>query len=144
MKERTRRYKNSFLSILPPERLKWGISVWPEYRVQTTERHFRIPDVCATRADASFERIICQAPLLCIEVMSHEDRMSEILERVEDYLMMGVSTVWVVDPRRRRVFIADGSGVQQVTEQLFVTGTAIEIPVADVFVRLDALEGREP
>ena len=35
---------------------------------------FRIPDVCLLRADAPFESILRDPPLLCIEIMSPEDR----------------------------------------------------------------------
>jgi Uma2 family endonuclease len=119
---------------------EWGVAVWPEHRVQTSETHYRIPDLCATRGDAPFERIIRQAPVLCIEIMSHDERMSDILERVEDYLGMGVLAVWVVDPRRRRAFLADSTGVQQATERLWVPDSKMGVELAEVFGYLDALE----
>ncbi len=128
---------------LTGKRREWGIRVLPEQRVQTSETHYRIPDICVARQEAPFERVVRTAPLLCIEVMSWEDRMSEVMERVEDYLGMGVRTVWIVDPRRRRVFSADEEGgVQQVEGELVVMGTEIAVAVAAIFAELDELEGR--
>ena len=126
--------------LLMAKRREWRLRVLPEQRVQTSETHFRIPDICVTREDAVFERVIRVAPLLCIEVMSWDDRMSEVHDRVEDYLDMGVCTVWILDPRRRKVFLVDGRGVQQITDRLFVEGTQIEVSVTDVFAELDDLE----
>ncbi len=122
---------------------QWQIRVLPEQRVQTSAKNYRVPDVCATRSDAAFERILTVAPLLCIEVMSFDDRMSEILERVEDYLAMGVKAVWVVDPRRRRGFVADAGGVVQAADNLTVPGSQVCARLSDIFVYLDKIEARK-
>ncbi|MHB2020298.1 MAG: Uma2 family endonuclease [Candidatus Xenobia bacterium] len=45
------------------------------------------------------------APLLAIEILSPDDVYSEVQEKVLVYLGAGVSVVWVVDPRGRRVSI---------------------------------------
>ncbi len=67
--------------------------------------------------------------------------MSEIQERVEDYLLMGVGTVWVIDPRRRRAYVSVREGLmERVTETLVVSGTEIAVPVVEVFAELDDLE----
>jgi Uma2 family endonuclease len=44
-------------------------------------------------------------PDLVAEVVSPGDRAGEILEKVEGYLSSGVSLVWVVYPRQRRVAV---------------------------------------
>lgn len=119
---------------------EWGIRVFPEQRVQTSAMHYRIADVCVTRRSAPFEAIVRTPPLLCIEILSRDDRMSEMQERVDDYFGMGVGVVWVVDPRRRKAFVAEASGMRQVSE-LVVPGTEISVAVSEVFAELDELEG---
>jgi Uma2 family endonuclease len=123
--------------------LKWNIRVLTEQRVQTSATNYRIPDVCVVRRSTPMERIVRTPPLLCIEVLSREDRMSDIQERVEDYLTMGVQAVWVVDPERRRAYeaLADGA-LQPVPTTLTLAGTEILIPLADVFAELDELEAQ--
>ena len=74
----------------------------------------RAPDV----AFVSNDRIPVQrrgfpamAPDLAVEVLSPDDRPSEILAKVADWLRAGSKLVWVVDPERRvaRVYRDDGS-----------------------------------
>ncbi len=45
------------------------------------------------------------APEVCIEVRSPHDRWSEIIQKVSEYLAIGVQEVWVIDPERRRVHV---------------------------------------
>ena len=55
---------------------EWQVRVYPELRVQTSTAHFRIPDVCVLRDTAPFEQIVRTPPLLCIEILSWNDRMT--------------------------------------------------------------------
>jgi Uma2 family endonuclease len=120
---------------------EWNIRALPEQRVQTSARHYRIADICVVRRETPFEPIVRTAPLLCVEILSRDDTMSEIQERVEDYQAMGVSAIWVVDPRRRRAYEALPSGaLQPVSSELTVAATSIRVPVADIFAELDDLE----
>ena len=119
--------------------LAWDVRVFPEQRVQTSAEHYRIADVCVTRRSAPFERIVRFAPLLCVEILSRDDRMGEMQERVADYLGMGVNAVWLIDPQRRRGFVADGAGTREMSE-LTLTGTKIRVELKEVFAELDELE----
>ena len=68
-----------------------------EQRVQVEQTRFRIPDVCVVLGEPG-EQILTKPPFLCIEVLSPEDRMIRVEERIDDYLAMGVAYVWVLDP----------------------------------------------
>ena len=80
---------------------EWGVEARPELRVQVSAENFRVPDVLLVRAGDPFELIVRTAPLLCVEILSPDDRMVDMREKVKDYHGMGVQTVWVIDPRRR-------------------------------------------
>jgi Uma2 family endonuclease len=43
------------------------------------------------------------APELVVEVLSPDDRSGEVMEKIREYLSIGVDRVWIVDPRRRQV-----------------------------------------
>ena len=131
-----------FIRVIGNHAIEWQVRVYPEQRVQTSMEHYRIPDICVTRRSAPFEAIVRTPPLLCIEILSREDRMSEMQERVEDYLGMGVEIVWLVDPRRRKAFVNDAQGLREAVEELTVPGTAIRVAVTEVFAELDELEGK--
>ena len=119
-----------------------GLRVYPELRLQVSAERYRVPDVMVMRASDPVDEIVRVAPMLCIEILSRDDRMSEMQEKIDDYLGMGVEVVWLVDPRRRKAFVVDERGGQQPVEELVVPGTAIRVGVGEVFAELDELEGR--
>lgn len=110
----------------------------PEIRIQVSPTRFRIPDVCLRRVSAPKEQIIRTPPLLCIEVLSPEDRMSRMREKVRDYLEMGVPEVWVVDPATRSVTVCAGAtSVEHTTGELTIPETPVVLAIADIFKVLD-------
>jgi Uma2 family endonuclease len=78
-----------------------NINVFAELRLQTTPTHFRIPDVMVIDRNAPDEQIITHAPLLCVEILSPEDRITRMEEKLEEYFQMGTRAVWVIDPAHR-------------------------------------------
>jgi Uma2 family endonuclease len=112
------------------------IFVWPEQRVRTTQNRCRIPDVCVTAQDPLSD-VFETRPLICIEILSRRDEISNLLEKLDEYAAAGVRYIWVVDPRRKKAFYYDGglravtSGVLATTDEPFV-----ELPFADVFLGL--------
>lgn len=121
---------------------QWGVRVVPEQRVQVSTSRLRVPDVALVRVSDAFEPIVRTAPMLCVEILSSEDRLNRIQERAADYLAMGVPMVWIIDPRHRRAYLSDESGLRQVTDTLSVPGTDIRMTVEEVFAELNELEGR--
>src|SRR6185295_12264179 len=45
------------------------------------------------------------APELVVEVLSPDDRMSRVKDKLRDYFSAGVQVAWVVDPALRRVLV---------------------------------------
>ena len=66
-----------------------GITVVVEQRVQVSPTRYRIPDVCVVLGKTK-EQNFRTPPFLCIEVLSPEDRVKRVEERIQDYLRMGV------------------------------------------------------
>jgi len=118
-----------------------GIRVTQEVRTQVSAKNYRIPDVMLVRSNDPFEEIVRTAPLLCIEVLSPDDRMAEMHDKIDDYLAMGVTAIWIVNPRRRKAFVVDRGALIPVDE-LTVPGTDIRVAVSEVFAELNALQGR--
>jgi Uma2 family endonuclease len=109
----------------------WGIVVVPEQRVQVKAKRFRVPDIIVVSAPAKGTPIVHEPPLLCVEILSRDDRMREMQERVDDYLAFGVPCVWVLDPRARRGFIYTSDGMREAKDGILrVAGSKIEVPLA--------------
>jgi Uma2 family endonuclease len=114
------------------------IRVNPELRVQVSANRFRVPDLCVMLADAPREQVVRSAPLLCIEILSPEDTLSRMVERVHDFLNMGVRQVWIFDPRLRSAMVCEGAAmVEHTAGQLMLPGTQVTVDLAEVFRVLD-------
>lgn len=49
--------------------------------------------------------LIDGVPILAVEILSPNDTLEEINEKIDGYLAAGVPLVWIIDPRRRTVMI---------------------------------------
>jgi Uma2 family endonuclease len=79
-------------------------------------------------------RIVREAPLICIEVMSPEDTWKRLRGVLGDYLTMGVENIWAFDPETRTAHRFDAAGLHIVTDaELAITGTQIRVSIAEVF-----------
>jgi Uma2 family endonuclease len=128
------RLQMSLSAYLYIRRAQLGICVYPEQRVQVKAQRFRVPDICVVLGDEPPEQVFVRPPFLCVEILSKEDRMSEMLERVEDYLSFGVPYVWVIDPRRRWARVYDSAGVHEMKSgMLWTSNPEIIVPFQQLF-----------
>jgi Uma2 family endonuclease len=97
-----------------------GIHVMTELRMQTQPTRFRVPDIVVTDGKPR-EAVLTQAPLLCIEILSPEDRLSRIRSRAEEYLQFGVPEVWIIDPDSLRTYVVSSNGLNETRERVLTT-----------------------
>ena len=77
-------------------------------------------------------------PLLCIEILSSEDRTSRTVRVLDDYLAMGVRNLWLFDPIDRVVMTYSETGLKLVEgTRMTIPGTAIYLDLAEIFAALD-------
>lgn len=120
-------------------RFEWNIRVIQEQRMQISATRYRVPDTVLFSRDLQPEQIFTPPPLVCIEVLSPEDRLNRLQARVRDYFDMGVRAVWILDPRKK-TGLDCCSGQQadwQEETSITVEGTAIRIDLAAVFAEVD-------
>jgi Uma2 family endonuclease len=116
----------------------WGVRALPEQRVQVSEARYRVPDICILREHDPKDRIVDWAPLLCVEVLSEEDRLHELQTKVDEFAALGVKHIWVIDPWKRIAYYASPRGFKQPEDGVLrIEGTPIEISLVDVFAELD-------
>ena len=133
--ERSHSSVQSYLcAFLLARKAEWGIDVLVEQRVQVTSDRFRVPDVCVLLSSAPYEEIVTVPPFLCTEILSKDDLMSRMSEKIEDYLRMGVPNVWVIDPRTRRAYHYTADGMREAKDGVLRTSNPnIEVPLAALF-----------
>ena len=78
---------------------EWGVRVRPELRVQVAATRYRVPDVTVVDRTNPIEQIITHPPLAVFEVLSPEDTLQRLKRRLEDYRVMGIQEIWVIDPQ---------------------------------------------
>jgi Uma2 family endonuclease len=80
-------------------KLRDGVYLIPDVSVFWPSRPGLVPDL---------------PPLVAIEVLSPDDRMSVVREKLQEYRAWGVGHVWLVDPHSRRLYTCD-TGLTEVT-----------------------------
>ncbi len=114
---------------------EWNIEVLPEQRVQVSPTRFRVPDVCLVFLDQPVEQILTKPPLACIEILSPEDTMRRMQERVEDYRQFGVANIWILDPGTRRGYDCRPSGWLEAVE-FEIPNTPVRLVLFEIFARM--------
>lgn len=128
-------------AIFHAHRRAWGVVAGPEQRIQVGPSRYRVPDICVIRRSDPVTEIVQKAPLLCIEVLSPEDRMQRVHERVEDYARMGVKHIWLIDPVRKQAWLMGPGGSQTpVDQELVIPDTPIRVLLAEIFAELDDMQ----
>jgi Uma2 family endonuclease len=80
------------------------------------------------------EPIVRRAPFLCVEILSREDTVTRLNERLSDYFQMGVRYVWVLDPLARRAFCYTPGEMHEILDGVLRTKNPdIEVPLGEVF-----------
>jgi Uma2 family endonuclease len=117
---------------------EWKIRVLPEQRIRVSTTRFRIPDVCVISREQEIEPVFRKPPLLVIEVLSKDDTLRSMQDRVDDYRAFGIPNIWVLDPVKRRAYVCThGDFREPQDETLEIPGSPIRIPLRDLFSDLD-------
>ena len=82
---------------------EWNIRALTELRVQVSPTRFRVPDVTILDRDLPIEQIVTRAPLAVFEVLSPEDTVKRLQRKLDDYAVMGIPQIWIVDPETGRL-----------------------------------------
>ncbi len=108
-----------------------NLLVLVEQRVRVSSTRVRIPDVCVIE---ELEEVVTKPPLMCVEVLSPDDRWNRVIASVSDYQMMGVPCVWVIDPYQVKAwtFESENPPVEVKDGRLTAQSPGVEVQLADV------------
>ncbi len=130
--------QRALIFLFASKRNEWKAEVYPELRVQVSPTRFRIPDITVTAAGLEWQRILRTPALLFVEILSPEDTMARVRQRVDDYLKFGTEHVWVVDPESRKAYVATSRGFEEPADGvLAIPGTEIRVVLSELFAELD-------
>ena len=97
-----------------------NLAVRPECRTRIEETRYRVPDILVmARPFQQTDRVVVDAPVLVIEILSPDDRMKATLERFHEYDKLGVRHIIQMDPEDRTTYVFEaGNLVRRDLEQL--------------------------
>lgn len=125
-------------TIFTNNRRNWDVHTVTDVRVQVAPTRFRVPDVSVLRANDARDPVLKKPPMIVIEILSPEDRLSRFQEKLDDYEAFGVENIWVFDPQRRKAaYCSDGKLVWLREGELTVPGTPIRVALNEMFAELD-------
>ncbi len=118
---------------------EWGLRVVSDVRIRISPTHYRVPDILLLSRDLPREQIITHPPLVCVEILSPEDRIRSFQARVKDYFDMGVKHVWILDPKSQVGYSATSSEFSDWKQQTHFTveGTPIVMELEAVLREMD-------
>ncbi len=116
----------------------WGVVTLHGQRIWVAATRVRVTDICLLRRDAPREQVTVTPPLLCIEVLSPDDRFSRTTKVLDDFAAIGVEHLWIIDPRDRVGYIYQPGGrLQQVEDRLAIPDYPIHLDLVSLFAALD-------
>jgi Uma2 family endonuclease len=92
-------WQAAILTWFRQHRNEWGVLARAELRVRVAATRFRVPDVTVIDRSLPKEQIITHPPIAAFEVLSPEDTTPRLKRRLEDYRVMGIPEIWVIDPK---------------------------------------------
>ncbi len=77
--------------------------------------------------------ILIDPPFVAIEILSEEDRMSRILERLLELAAIGTPNIWLIDPRLKLLFTFHGGTLREIQGDVIASeDPRLELTRADI------------
>jgi|SRR5215472_11865424 len=114
-------------------RREWRIEAFTELRIRVRQDWYPIPDICVYAEPIPEEEVPSRPPVLWIEILSPDDRMTDVWRKADELVANGVPYVWIIDPETLKSELRTASGVQTVPDKtLRLEGSPIVIPLREV------------
>ncbi len=120
---------------------EWSVAPASEVRTKVQPERFRLPDISLMRFPRRFTKTQNEPPLVAIEILSDDDRFSDLANRAGDLRSMGVEHIWLIDPDRRLASVWDGR-TWQPAAALAVSGTEVHLDLTWLWAQIRLIEGQ--
>jgi Uma2 family endonuclease len=87
-------------------RAKLGLYPYTEMRIKLRPGLYLIPDISVFWPDEPAE-VPDGPPSVAIEILSRDDRATDVRAKLDEYRAWGVPHVWLVDPYLRKLYTCD-------------------------------------
>jgi len=107
----------------------------PELRLRLAPEVYRIPDISVFAGAKPLQSVPDTPPLVVIEILSKDDRHTDLMQKLEDYRTWGVPNIWIVDPATKRFSLYTELGLQNVSS-FSLAGYPFQLTQPELFADL--------
>lgn len=130
-------WQAAILEFFRSRRHEWKIRAAAELRVQVAAGNFRVPDVTITDRNLPVEQVITRPPIAVFEILSPEDTLARMMNKLGDYERMGVPTILVLDPNGKHFQYTAGR-LEPLSSQAFdLPGSSCRFDLSEIEKLLD-------
>ena len=108
------------------------LHAFPELRLKLAAELFRIPDLSVFADREPDEDVPSTPPLVVIEIVSRDDRYTDILKKLDEYRSWGVPNIWLVDPWLRRLYVYSAGSLSE-APAFALTSQQVQLTSAEIF-----------
>ena len=111
----------------------WKLEAYTELHFRIRAGKYMLPDVAVVPDPQSEDPYGTEPPLIWIEVLSPDDRLIRVNQKIADALAYGTSFVWVIDPETMESELHTPQGRRRLDDGILrIPGTPIEVALSDV------------
>ena len=111
--------------------VEWNIRSIQEQRVRVAEGRYRLPDVAVLDRANPMEQLVTLPPIAVFEVLSPEDTVQDLYEKLADDAAMGIPQIMVLDPKTG-AFKQYGDGCLIDTSRFLLPARGIEFELDEM------------
>jgi len=78
-------------------------------------------------------KFLLDAAYVAIEILSEDDRMSRVIEKLKEYAAKGTPHIWVIDPRLKQMYTFRQNCLAEVEGDLVTDDPRLELTREEVF-----------
>ena len=78
-------------------------------------------------------RYLLEPAFVAVEILSEDDRMSKVIEKLEEYIQKGVANIWLIDPRLRKMFTFRSNTLREAEDVIAADDPRLELTREEVF-----------
>ena len=109
-----------------------NIYALPALTSRTGSTRYRLPDISVLLTFPQTEYLL-EAAFLAVEILSENDSMTSIIEKLHEYSQKGVANIWLIDPRLEKMFTFRSPNLREVEEIIATDDPRLELTRAEVF-----------
>jgi Uma2 family endonuclease len=109
-----------------------GLYAFPALRLRLRPGRFAIPDLSVFWPHRPTAKVPDTPPLIAIEILSPDDRLSDVRHKLGEYAASGVTHIWLADPEASVLYWFGPEGLREVVSYA-IPEVGLELKPGDIF-----------